>query len=385
MYRWFIRQSFLNPALFVTVFIFLMFYPNITYNQESKFNSMTNWKIEPSFKYDALCFLNILTADTFYLDYYQKDYDKFKPLIVPEADKSLKNLKKVLKDENGRIISAYLCLYFSAVEDSTLTQMLNTLDDTGKLKENFEKTPYYDEDSWKLFESVNGDLRTILEFLQAINFEEYWKENILPIVQKKIDEIEPDLPKYDVIKENEEFLGFTLPSNEITVYMLYYSQPHGIKITGTRFLTDIAWPFKIVIRTAAHEMMHPPYDFNNNEKLRNAIKSLGKDEFLMDKVKNHNPSFGYNSLDGLMEEDCVQALDQMISEKFGIAWDAHERWKTNDDGIHVFAVALYQAMKEENYNSKNEVFADFLVRMINSGKLGAGTIKSWHNKFYSEK
>jgi hypothetical protein len=366
----------------IIVFCISIFTGSEIYCLNSKSNNMTNWKIEPSFKYDALCFLNILTADTFYLNYYQKEYDKFKPLIIPEIETSLKNIKRTLNDENGRIVSAYLCLYFSAVEDSTLEQMLQTLDDTRTLKKNFEKTPYHDEDSWKLFESVNGELKIVIEFLKAVNFDDYWKKNILPIVQKKIDEVKPDLPKYDVIKEDEEFLGYKLPSNEITVYMLYYSQPHGIKITGTRFLTDAAWPFKIVIRTAAHEMMHPPYDINHNKKLSKAIESLRKDDYLMDKVNNHNPSFGYNSLGGLIEEDCVQALDQMINEKFGVARDAHERWKTNDDGIHVFAVALYQVMKEENYNSKHEVFADFLVRMIESGKLAAGTIKEWHDKFY---
>jgi len=365
----------------ILTFIVAAIFSHAVFSQNNN-EVMTNWKIESSFKYDALCFLNILTGDPFYLKYYQKEYDKFKPLIIPEAESSLKNIKETLKDKNGRIVSAYLCLYFSAVEDSTINQMLSTLDDTKKLKANFEKTPYHDEESWKLFVSVKGDLKTVLRFLKAINFDDYWKKNILPIVQKKVDEIKPDLPKYDVIKEDEEVLGFKLPSNEITVYMLYYSQPHGIKITGTRFLTDVAWPFKIVIRTAAHEMMHPPYDINHNKKLFDAIESLRKDDFLMDKVKNHNPSFGYNTLEGLVEEDCVQALDEMINEKFGIAWDAHERWKTNDDGIHVFAVALYQVIKEENYNSEHEVFADFLVRMINSGNLAAGTIKDWHEKFY---
>ena len=234
-----------------------------------------------------------------------------------------------------------------------------------------------------MFESTVPELKIIFGFLQAIDFENYWKKEILHIVEKTISEIKPDLPKYDVIKENEIYLGFNLPSNDITVYMLYYSQPHGIKITGTRFLTDVAWPFKIVIRTAAHEMMHPPYDYKDNEKLRNAIESMRKDEFLMDKVKNHNPSFGYNTLEGLFEEDCVQALDQLINEKFGIARDGRQRWQENDDGIHVFAVALYQVMKEENYNSKKEIFSDFLIRMIENGKLGAGTIKAWHDKFYS--
>jgi hypothetical protein len=351
--------------------------------QTDNTDSMTNWTIEPSFKYDALCFLNILTADTFYLTYYKGEFDKFKPRLTPEVNSSLSNLKRVLKDENGRIVSAYLCLYFSAVEDSTLEQMITTLQNPGKLRENFEKTPYHSEESWQLFLSVNTELQTILNFLKEIEFERYWKDNILPIVQKTIGEIKPDLPKYDVIEENENKLGYKLPSNTITVYMLYYSQPHGIKITGTRFLTDVAWPFKIVIRTAAHEMMHPPYDYINDEGLRKAIESLRGDEFLMDKVLNHNPSFGYNTLEGLIEEDCVQALDQLISEKLGVERDPRKRWKENDDGIHVFAVALYQVMKEEKYNSKHEVFRDFLVKMIESGRLSAGKIKSFHEAFYN--
>lgn len=374
----------INSKLIALFFCILLFCDSDNFSQEDNFRTMTKWKIEPSFKYDALCFLNVMTADTFYMTYYRKEYDKFKQYLTPETEYSLKNLKKILKNDNGRIVSAYLCLYFSAVKDSTMRQLALRLDNLNDLKSNFEKTPYHDEESWKLFESVIPDLKVIFQFLQDIYFESYWENFILPVIEKTISEIEPELPKYDVIKKNEEYLGNKLASDEITVYMLYYSQPHGIKITGTRFLTDVAWPFKIVIRTAAHEMMHPPYDLNNNEKLRNAVESLRKDEFLMDKVENHNPSFGYNTLEGLFEEDCVQALDQLICENLDIARAPKQRWKENDDGIHVFAVALYQVMKEENYNSKNEVFADFLIRMIESGKLGAGKIKEWHDKFYKK-
>ena len=351
-------------------------------SMEQNINNNTKWDIEPSFKYDALCFLNILTADTFYLTYYKDEYEKFKPELTPEAIKALADLKRKLKDDNQIIISAWLCLYFSASEDTTLEQMLTTLEKPDKLKANFQKTPYYHSDSWKIFESVNRELKTIFTFLIDIKFPSYWKKYILPKVQMKIDEIKPGLADYDVIGEDEHMLGYKLASDKITVYMLYYSQPHGIKITGMRFLTDAAWPFKIVLRNAVHEMMHPPYDYKNDMELRSAINSLEKDEFLMDKVLNHNTSFGYNTLDGLVEEDCVQTLEQLINEKFGISVEASQRWKKQDDGIHVFAIALYQVMKEENYNDKNELFRDFLVRNINSGKLGSGKIKEYYEKFY---
>ena len=148
-----------------------------------------------------------------------------------------------------------------------------------------------------------------------------------------------------------------------------------------RFLTAIDWPFEITIRTSAHEMMHPPYDYKHDEELRDVIESFSKDEFLMDKVNNHNKSLGYNTLDGLFEEDCVQVMDQLINETLGVSKDAKKRWQESDDGIHVIAVALYQIMKAESYNAKNEKFSDFIVRIYNEGTFVPGKIKGYYDKF----
>ena len=261
--------------------------------------------------------------------------------------------------------------------------MLRTIENSKTMEANLKKTPYFGEGGWKLYESVREDLKIIFLFLKDIEIESYWAAQILPKVRQKINEIEKDLPKFDVIAEVEDHLGFELASNKITVYMLYYSQPHGIKITGTRYLTDLAWPFEIVLRNAVHEMMHPPYDLPNDKELREILDLLKKDEFLMDKVLNHNPSFGYNSFEGFIEEDCVQAIEQIINEKLGLEVESRRRWKGTDDGMHVFAVALYKLMKEENFNQKGELFRDFLIRIIRSGKLSPGKIKSIYDDFYS--
>jgi hypothetical protein len=349
-----------------------------------KMHITTDWQMEPSFKFDVLCFLNTATGDNYYLNYYQDEYDRFEPKLTHAAKEALTNLKRKIKDEEGGIISAFLTLYFSANEDETLDDMIKTVENSDVMRNNLRKTPYYSEDDWQIYESVREDLKTIFLFLKDIQFNSYWEENILPKVKKKITEIEKELPKYNVIKQQESHLGFALPSNRITIYMLSYSQPHGIKITGTRFLTDVAWPFEIVLRNAVHEMMHPPYDLPHDLELREALSLLKEDEFLMDKVLNHNPAYGYNSFDGFIEEDCVQALEQIINEKLGMEREAHQRWKESDEGMHVFAVALYNVMKEENYNERGELFRDFLVRMIRSGKLGPGKIKGIYDDFYSE-
>jgi hypothetical protein len=344
----------------------------------------TVWDIQPSLTFDALCLLNTLSGDSFYLQYYQKEYDQLAPKLTPAARNAVGNIRHVIKDKEHGIISAGLCLYFSAVNDTLLDQLIATVNQPAALQEALKRTPYYDSTQWADFVGLRADLHTVFQWMKDTDFDGYWREHILPKVQKRIAAVETDLPKYNVIHEDESVLGFALPTNRIVVYMLYYCIPHGIKIVGTRFLTDAAYPFEIVIRNAAHEMMHPPFDLHGDSTLVAALNTLKQDSFLMDKFQHHNPDFGYNDFEGFMEEDCVQALEQTVNRNLGIAEDPRQRWKESDDGMHVFAVALYSVMTEEHYNAKHERFSDFLIRTICSGRLGAGKIKSVYDAFYAD-
>ena len=54
-------------------------------NSRTKLHSTTDWRIEPSFKFDALCFLGVLTGDPFYVDYYKNEYAEFERQLTPAA------------------------------------------------------------------------------------------------------------------------------------------------------------------------------------------------------------------------------------------------------------------------------------------------------------
>lgn len=345
-------------------------------------HTTTDWSLKPSFKFDVICFLNALTADPYYMNIYKEEFGKFEKKLTPPAETALANLKRKIKDEDKGIISAFLTLYFSATDDETLDQMLLTLKDSRRMQASMKQTQFYDEESWRLFESVKDDLRVIFRFLQKIQFQKYWQEHILPKVQARITEVEGQLPKFNIIPAIENILGFALPSNKISVFMLYYSRPHGIRITGTRFLTDVGYPFSIVMRNAIHEMMHPPFDLKSDTELLSELNKLQSDEFLMNKVLNHDPAFGYNSFIGFVEEDVVQALEQVINEKMTIGVEAPTRWKGADNGMHVLAVALYSLMKDEKFSIGRESARDFVIRMIRTRKLGPGKIKSIYEAFY---
>lgn len=352
---------------------------------QSLMHSTTEWLVEPSLKFDTLCFLNILTGDPFYVRFYQDEYDKFSPMMTPEAKEALANIKRVIKDENEGIVSALLTLYFSATDDVTIDDMLATLDDSETIRSNLMQTPYYEREDWEIYDSVRNDLKVALKFLRDdMGFEEYWASEIKPVIEKRIEGIEEEIEDFNIVPLVEEHLGLPIPSNQITVYILYYVKPHGIKVTGMRYLADQSYPFLNILATAVHELMHPPYDWEGDEELRTTMERFKEDPFVMDKVENHDPSFGYNSFKGYIEEDCVQALDMIINEKFFPDYDPQERWKERDGGMHVFAVVLYSMMKQENYNERGEVFRDFLIRIVEEGKLVPGKVEEIYDDFYED-
>jgi hypothetical protein len=344
-------------------------------------HTSTHWNVMPSFTFDALCWLNVLTGDPFYVRYYPQEYEAFKPRLTPAAVEALSGLKTKVKDQ-GHIISAFLCLYFSATvttTDQTLTDLSNTVEDSSTMYRVLKASPYYDAKEWHCYESIRPELKILLNFLRENGFAEHWHSTIFPHVQQRIAILQEELAPFNVIIEDEAMLGFALPSDEITVYVLHYVQPHGMRILGTRFLTDVTNGTSIQVRTAVHEMFHPPYD-PHSAQVQECLLQLEADTFLKEAFVNHNPDYGYNSFEGFIEEDCVRALDQIVNEKFGIATEARERWRTEDEGMHVFAACLYAAMQEEQYNQRGEVFEQFLARMVRS-TLKPGGLQHLYTKF----
>jgi len=378
-------QSASGPARFFAAILSaaLACIPTSLAQSSAGFHATTEWDLRPSLKFDILCALNVLSGDPYYLDYYKSDYDRLSPQLRAEERAAFANLKRRIKDENGGIISAELALYFSATDAESLDELLGVVANSSAMQRNLKATPYYDDDGWKVYEASRPDLKVAFEALKRIHFEEDWKAHAKPQVDQAIAGIGKDLPRYNIIPEVESVLGAPRASNNITIYLLYYSQPHGIKITGTRFLTHYSYPFRIVLHNAIHEMMHPPYDLVHDSQLSAALQSLRNDPFLMDKVKHHDRSYGYNSLEALEEEDCVQSLEQLIAEHFAMGSNPQEYWRQQDDGIHVLAVALYSLMKQQSFPSNGETFPVFLKRMIQAGALSNEHLEKLNRDFFS--
>jgi hypothetical protein len=344
-------------------------------------HASTEWQLKPSLKYDTLCLLNTLSGDPYYLHYYQAQYDHFHPLFTAEEQAAFAQLKHVIKDEGHGIISAKLALYYSVVDDETLPEMIRTAHDSGAMEASLKKTAYWSPDGWENYEAARPAVEVALRALDRVGFPTYWAENVRPKIEKRIEEVSPQLPKYDIVPVIESYLGFSLPSHTITVYLLAFSEPHGIRITGLRFLTHMSYPFTIVLHNAIHEPMHPPYRADD-PTVREAIDLLGQDPLVLDKVQHHDPSFGYNTTAGYIEEDSVQALEELVSEKFGIARNACQYWREQDGGMHVLAAAIYMDYKAASAQNP-EPYSQWFASAVQDGKLRGGELQKTIQSFFS--
>jgi hypothetical protein len=342
---------------------------------------VTDWQLKPSLKYDTLCLLNALSGDPYYLHYYQTEYEHFHPLFAPEEQAAFAELKHVIKDDGHGIVSAKLALYYSAVDDETLPEMIRTAHDSAVMEAALKKTSYWSADGWQNYEAARPALEVALRALDRVGFPAYWAANARPKIEKRIAELAPDLPKYDILPVIESYLGFPLPSHTITVYLLAYSEPHGIRITGLRFLTHVSYPFSIVLHNAIHEPMHPPYHADD-PKVREAIDLLGRDPLIIDKVQHHDPSFGYNTTAGYIEEDSVQALEQLVSEKFGVGRNPCEYWREQDAGMHVLAAAIYTDYKQAS-SQNSKPYSQWFVQAVQDAQLRGSNLQKTVQSFFS--
>jgi len=223
----------------------------------SAVSTATRWRLEASLKYDALCLLNTLSGDPYYLAYYQAEYDHFHPLFTPTEQAAFTELKYVIKDKGHGIVSATLSLYYSAVDDETLPEMIRTAADGSAMKQALKATPYWIPAAWRNYEEAAPALEVALRALDRVGFATYWTQTVKPRIEARIAGLSPDLPAYDFVPSVEKYLGRSLPSHTMTTYVLAYSQPHDIRLTGLRYLTNVSYPFTIVLHSAIHESMPP--------------------------------------------------------------------------------------------------------------------------------
>jgi hypothetical protein len=330
------------------------------------------WMVRTSQGFDALCAINILSGDPYYAQQYAADTAMFNEPRYAAARDAAHRLRTSLKDQRGMIISAFLTLVLSGGPDSTLDAVIESAKSPARLEAPFRASPFWNEKSWQTFLAVDHDVVTALVAMRDAGFAADWSRSLGSDPSARVASLRGELAKFDVMGEQRRLVGRGLPEDRIEIILLRFSRPHGIRVQGARFLTDVGYPTSIVLRNAAHEPLHAAIDSAVRAQL---TVNLVADSLILAVVAKHNRSYGYNSLDGYVEEDVTQALDQVVGDRLGFSAPAAARWRTADDGMHLLAAALYDLMRETGFVAAGGSFGGWLNLQIAAGHLSPAEIE----------
>jgi hypothetical protein len=332
----------------------------------------TQWKVSLSEGFDALCFLGPLSGKDFYARYYKDELADILPRMSKAAMEAMASLQ-VEADKQNQLLGPGLCTLMSGAPLDTLDAVIAALDaaETAVLPP-YKASAYWDAEDWDKFVARRPRIRLVLDGLRQAGFPDLRRRMLAPTVETRLPALRQKLAGYDVIAEQERLLGRPLDAS-LEIVLLWFNKPHGIRVQGQRFITGITWPDEIVLRNAAHEVLHPPFPMDG-PAAKAALAVLEKDALLKTIVAEHNPAFGYNSLEGLLNEDMVEALEQIVSERLGFAAQPHKRWEQADDGMHVLAAGLYGLLKADGYDRTGGNLEAWTTAAAKSGKLAPASL-----------
>lgn len=161
--------------------------------------------------------------------------------------------------------------------------------------------------------------------------------------------------------------------SQIEIVLLQFAKPHGVKVQGQTFLQAADCDTATTLRVAAHEMLHPPLPMDG-PVARAGLAALERDALPMRIVHEHDPRWGYTTLKALLDEDLVQALDQLISEALAVARPPAERWHRSDDGMHVLAAGLYGLQRQDRWRDRGGSIEDWLADAVRQGRLAPSAL-----------
>jgi len=328
--------------------------------------SRTRWKVRASEGFDALAFLGPLAARALYLTYYQADVDAFAPRLPDAIRTDIAALWQEAENAGFGLLGPVASVIFSG-HDASLSALVGAAaDPDALLLPAYRASPYWSESDWAWFASAAPRLKAVLEAMQAAGFAAFRTERTGPL-DARIAGLGRDLAAYDVVSLHEKLTGRSFDP-QIEVVLLQFCKPHGIKVQGQTFLQAADWNTAITVRNAAHEMLHPPVPMDG-AAAKAALAILARDDLIARVVREHDPQWGYTTIEGLFNEDLTQALDQLIGEALGVGRNPADRWRQSDDGIHVLAGAFYGMLRDDRWIDTGGSIEQWLAGAVRSGRL----------------
>lgn len=328
----------------------------------------TRWNVIGSEGYDAIAFLGALSGQELYRRAYAADADSFSPRLPERVRADIPRLAEEAGKSSFGLLWPVLANILSGAGVTTLDSVIASLSDLeGGVVRAVRANPSRNAEDLAWLRRNAARLTSVFTAMRDADFATFRRERLGLGFAARITTVSRELSGYDVISWQEKLTGRRFDST-INVVLLAFSKPHGAKMQDQTFLQAADYDVATTVRIAAHEMLHPPMPMDG-PAARAALAVLERDPLIMRILREHDPRWGYTTLEGLLNEDICEALDQLISEELNVARDPAERWRKADDGMHVLAAGLYGLLKRDNWSKTGGNIEAWLAAAARSGRL----------------
>jgi len=323
-----------------------------------KVNNVTNTiSAINSYNMDLLSFINVMTSDQFYVNYYQKEYARFYPLISNDVKTGISALITTAGSAN---IAPFFTTIVSSLDNYNNRNVKEMLLEYDIIDSNMQKSPYYSlySEYIKMLPHIAPLIIQLISELEENGFRAFWENEKLPLIEKRCEEVAELFMKFDINQYITKYKK--LKSDEIIIYVCCFSKPHATKLCGNALVVDYIYPDRIIANNVIHELFHPPY---NNEEVKELTDELAKKEFVINAHKNQNPNYAYGSMIMFIEENFVEALAVNAVVMLGLEENPYKYFEKHDDGSHVISPHFYTYLQENDIKD-GETFTEYLGRFI---------------------
>lgn len=332
----------------------------------------TQWSVRASEALDAIAFLGALSGRELYRRPYAADADAFLPRLPEAVRLDIPRLWEEAERSGFGLFWPVLAAVVSGAGAETLDALIDAFANAdARILPAYQASSYWSESDWAWLSAQLPRIRTVLAAFRDAGFVAFRRDRGAEL-DGQVRDTARALGGYDVIRWQEKLTGRSFDP-VINVVLLVWSKPHGVRVQNQTFLQSGDYDTATTVRIAAHEMLHPPFPMDG-PAARAALAVLERDALIVRIVREHNPQWGYTTLEGLLDEDICEALDQLISEALGVGRNPADRWRRADDGMHVIAAGLYGLLRDDRWVEAGGSIERWVADAAARGRLAPATL-----------
>ena len=295
--------------------------------------------IRYAYNLDLLNLMSVLTGESLYVNAHPEAFERFGKSL---SDYSNNCLQKAVEINGNAMLGPALCHGLSAYPWFENLNILRLEQVLVPLLTGVRWVPLISQ-KWEEEEIVIRSILPVVKEVESMGFREYWERERLPLIKQGQDELYQFIGQFPLEDEIEGMLGHGKAPRRIILYLCTFAAPHGMKLHGARFISDVSYSKEDTLgMIAIHELFHPPY---NAKQLSEELDALGEDPLLKRAFAEKDPQYGYLTMGSFIEENVVEAMTLSIGEKLGWETDPMGYLARHDEGSHMLSVVLLEYFK----------------------------------------